>query len=133
MGKRITCLCPMVARLLTCNPCVLFSGPPRPCFEFRVTSVQNNRGSGPRSNNGTGVIFGMIHFSAGLLLSVCQSSTLIVKNKSVHVSRECHNQKYIQGVQDRIKNFFEGGSDFTEDVSFGQFYLRFHRDPYELI
>ena len=100
------------------------------CFEFRVTSVQNHRGSGSRSNNGTGVIFGMIHFSAGLLLSVGQSSTLIVKIKSVHVTRECHNLKYIQGVQDRIENFFEGSSDFTEDGSFGQFYLRFHRNPY---
>ena len=31
-------------------------------FEFRVTSVQNDRGSGHRLNNGTGVIFGMIYF-----------------------------------------------------------------------
>ena len=30
--------------------------------QFRVTSVQNNRGSGHRLNNGTGVIFGMIKF-----------------------------------------------------------------------
>ena len=30
--------------------------------QFRVTSVQNNRGSGHRLNNGTGVIFGMINF-----------------------------------------------------------------------
>ena len=30
--------------------------------KFRVTSVQNNRGSGHRLNNGTGVIFGMINF-----------------------------------------------------------------------
>ena len=45
-------------------------GSARPCFEFRVTSVQNNRGSGHRLNNGTGVVFVMIYFSAGLLLSV---------------------------------------------------------------
>ena len=96
-----------------------YIGPTRPCFEFRVTSVQNHRGSGPRSNNSTGVIFGMIHFSAGLLLSEGQSSTLTVKLKSVHLTRKCHNQKYMQGVQDRIENLFEGGSDFTEDGSFG--------------
>ena len=63
------------------------------------------------------MIFGMIKFSAGLLLSVGQSSTLTVK--SVHLTRKCHNQKYIQVVQDRIENFFEGDSDFTEDGSFG--------------
>ena len=111
----------MVARLLTCPPCVRCSGPTRPYFEFRVTSVKNHRGSGPRSNNSTGVIFGMIHFSAGPLLSVGQSFTLTVKLKSVHLTRKCHNQTYIQGVQDRIENFFEGGSDFTEDGSFGSF------------
>ena len=41
-----------------------------PCFEFRVTSVQNHRCSGHRLNNGTGMLFVMISFSAGLLASV---------------------------------------------------------------
>ena len=45
-------------------------------FEFRVTTVQNHR-----SNNETDMIFGVVHFSAGLLLSVGQSSTLTVKIK----------------------------------------------------
>ena len=45
-------------------------GSARPCFEFRVASVQNHRGSGHHLNNGTGVVFVMIYFSAGLLLSV---------------------------------------------------------------
>ena len=71
----------MVVRSLTRNPCVRCSGPARPCFEFRVTSVQNHRGSEPRSNNGTGVIFEMIHFSAGLLISEGQFSTLTVNIK----------------------------------------------------
>ena len=44
---------------------------------------------------------------------------------------EWHNQTYIQEVQDRIENFFEGGSNFAEDGSFGYFYLRFHRHPHE--
>ena len=45
-------------------------GSVRPCFEFRVTSVQNHRGSGHRLNNGTGLVFVRIFFPAGLLLSV---------------------------------------------------------------
>ena len=34
-------------------------------------------------------------------------------------------------MQDRIENFFEVGSNFTDDGSFGYFYLRFHRNAYE--
>ena len=61
--------------------------------QFRVTSVQNNRGSGPRLNNGNGVIFGMINFFPdGLLLSVSNS------NRQSFPSLKCHNQKYILGV-----------------------------------
>ena len=45
-------------------------GPARPYFEFRVTSVHNYRGSEHRLNNGTGLVFVIIYFSAGLLLSV---------------------------------------------------------------
>ena len=59
---------------------------------FRVTLVQNNRGSGHRLNNGTGVIFGMIFFSDGLLLSVSNS------NRQYSTLFKCHNQKYILGV-----------------------------------
>ena len=44
---------------------------------------------------------------------------------------EWHNQKNFQGVQDRIAIFFEGGSNFAEDGSFGEFCLRFHRNPHE--
>ena len=68
----------MVARLLTC---VQFSGSARQYYKFRVTSDQNHRGSDPLLNNDTGVIFGLIHFSVGLLLSVGQSSTLTVEIK----------------------------------------------------
>ena len=68
----------MGARLLMC---VQFSGSARQYYKFRVTSDQNHRGSELLLNNGTGVIFGMIHFSVGLLLSVGQSSTLSVKIK----------------------------------------------------
>ena len=60
----------------------------------------------------------MIYFSAGLLLSVGNPLPLLSQS-NVHVSMEWHNQKYIQGVQDRIENFFEGGSNFAEDGSFG--------------
>ena len=69
----------MVARLLTC---VQFSGSARQYYKFQVTSDQNHLGSEPLLNNGTGVIFGMIHFSAGLQLSVGQCSTLTVKIKN---------------------------------------------------
>ena len=34
-------------------------------------------------------------------------------------------------MQDRIENFFEVGSNFTDDGSFGYFYLRFHRNACE--
>ena len=64
-------------------------------FEFRVTSVQNNRGSGHRLNNGTGVIFGMIYF--------CR--WLAVTNKGA------------------AGEFLRRGSNFREDGSFGQFIL----------
>ena len=74
--------------------------------QFRVTSVQNNRGSGHRLNNGTGLIFGMIFFfSDGLLLS---ESNL---NRQSSTSFKCHNQKYILGVsQSKVlpENFQKG-------------------------
>ena len=76
------------------NPCVRCSGPARPSFEFLVTSVQNHRGSRPRSNNDTGVIFGMIHFSVGLLLSVGQFSTLTVKIKCTCNKGVSHSEVY---------------------------------------
>ena len=61
--------------------------------QFRVTSVQNNRGSGHRLNNGTGVIFGMIFFFPdGLLLSVSNS------NRQSPTLLKGHNQKYNLGV-----------------------------------
>ena len=63
-------------------------------FEFRDTSVQNYRGSGIRLNNGTGVIFGMIIFSAGLLLSVGQSSTLTVKIKGASIQGVTQSEVY---------------------------------------
>ena len=63
-------------------------------LEFRDTSVQNYRGSGPRSNNGTGVIFGMIIFSAGLLLSVGQSSTLTVEIKGTCIQGVTQSEVY---------------------------------------
>ena len=34
-------------------------------------------------------------------------------------------------MQDRIENFFEVGSNFEDDGSFGYFYLRFHRNACE--
>ena len=34
-------------------------------------------------------------------------------------------------MQDRIENFFEVGSNFTDDGPFGYFYLRFHRNACE--
>ena len=81
----------MVARLLTC---VQFSGSARQYYKFRVTSDQNHRGSEPLLNNGTGVIFGMIHFSVGLLLSVGQSSTLTVKIKCTCIQRVSQSEVY---------------------------------------
>ena len=74
----------MVARLLTC---VQFSGSAQQYYKFRVTSDQNHCSSEPLLNNGTGVIFGMIHFSCGLLLSVDQSSTLTVKIECTCIQR----------------------------------------------
>ena len=56
------------------------SGSPRSCkqcFEFRVTSVQNNRGSGHRLNNGTGVIFEMIYF--------CRCHAIISKSSELSI------------------------------------------------
>ena len=95
-----------------------------PCFEFRVTLVQNHQGFGPLSNNGTGVIYGMIHFSADLLLSVGKSSTLTVKIKWTCIQGVSQSE-VCPRVQDRNENFFEGGSNFTEDGSFG--YLNYLR------
>ena len=73
--------------------------------QFRVTSVQNNRGSGHRLNNGTGVICRMIFFSDGVLLSVSNS------NRQFSTLLKCHNQKYILGVsQSKVlpENFKKG-------------------------
>ena len=36
-------------------------------------------------------------------------------------------------MQDRIENFFEVGSNFTDDGSFGYFYLRFTEMPVKMI
>ena len=58
------------------------------------------------------------------------SSNLLSKS-NIHGSRECHNQKYIQGMHDRIENFFEVGLNFTDDGSFCYLYLRFHRNACE--
>ena len=102
----------MMARLLTC---VQFSGSARQYFKFRVTSAQNHLGSEPLLNNGTGVIFGVIHFSVSPLLSVghplidCQNQMFMYPG-SVTI-----RNLYIQGMQDRIENFFEVGSNFTDD------------------
>ena len=57
----------------------------------------------------------MIYFSAGLLISVGDPLPELSQS-NVHVSMEWQNQK---GVQTRIENFFEGGSNFAEDGSFG--------------
>ena len=85
--------------------------------QFRVTSVQSNRGCGHRLNNGTGVIFGMIFFfSDGLLLSVSNS------NRQYSTLLKCHNQKYILGVSKSkvlLENILKGGSNFIEDGSLG--------------
>ena len=45
-------------------------GSARPCFEFLVNSVKIIAVLDTVFNNGTGVVFVMIYFSAGLLLSV---------------------------------------------------------------
>ena len=117
----------MVARLLMC---VQFSGSARQYYKFRVTSDQNYCGSEPLLNNGTGVIFGMIHFSVGLLLLVGQPSSLTVKIKRTCIQGVSQFEVY-PGMQDLIEIFFEVGSNFTEDGSFCYFYLTFHRNACE--
>ena len=92
-------------------------GSARSCFVIRVTSVQNHCVSGHRLNNGMGVVFMMIYFSAGLLISV----GILYLN--------CHNQMYMYPWCGTIKctsrecriveNFFEGGLNFAENGSCG--------------
>ena len=84
--------------------------------QFRVTSVQNNRGSGHRLNNGTSVICGMINFfSDGLLLSVSNSNRIfyIIKVSQPKVHPESVTIKGAAG------EFLKGGSNFIEDGSLG--------------
>ena len=92
--------------------------------QFRVTLVQNNRGSGHRLNNGTGVIFGMIFFfSDGLLLSVSNS------NRKSSTLLKCHNQKYILGVsQSKLAAgiFFKRGFKFYRGWLAWVIYLNVH-------
>ena len=83
----------MVARLLTC---VQFSGSARQYFKFRVTSAQNHLGSELLLNNGTGVIFGVIHFSVSLLLSVG------------HPLIDCQNQMFMYPGSVTIKSISRG-------------------------
>ena len=99
----------MVARLLTC---VQFSGSAWQYFKFRVTSAQNHLGSEPPLNNGTGVIFGVIHFSVSLLLSVghplidCQNQMFMYQGSVTirSISRGCRigsriSLKWVQMLQ----------------------------------
>ena len=83
----------MMARLLTC---VQFSGLARQYFKFRVTSAQNHLGSEPLLNNGTSVIFGVIHFSVSLLLSVG------------HPLIDCQNQMFMYPGSVTIRSIFRG-------------------------
>ena len=80
--------------------------------QFRVTSVQNNRGSGHRLNNGTGVIFGMIIFF--FRWPKFESSIFYI----IKVSQPKVHPGSVT-IKGAAGEFLKGGSNFIEDGSLG--------------
>ena len=84
--------------------------------QFRVTSVQNNRGSGHRLNNGTGVIFGMIFFFRwpAIISKLFESSIFYI----IKVSQPKVHPGSVT-IKGAAGEFLKGGSNFIEDGSLG--------------